>query len=94
MLIANLVRWLLAGRRLEWLLALLAFIACMLPDRLLSPWTADVSRVVSVPLAQEHARVRPRFSSSNARQSSTERCTLRRSSRTNASSGRSLRLAR
>jgi len=66
MLIANLVRWLLAGRRLEWLLALVAFIACMLPDRALSPWTGDLSRIVAVPLVPvTHAgvflreRVRP-----------------------------------
>ncbi|MFM7051615.1 MAG: rod shape-determining protein MreC [Planctomycetota bacterium] len=50
MLMANLVRWLLSGRRLEWALAAVALALCMLPERALLPWTNDLGRVVAVPL--------------------------------------------
>lgn len=50
MLMANLLRWLLSGRRLEWALAALALVLCMLPERALAPWTNDVGRIVAAPL--------------------------------------------
>ena len=40
-----------AGRRLDWTLAAAAFVLALLPVPALRPWTADVARLVSVPLA-------------------------------------------
>lgn len=41
----------LSGRRLDWSLAVLALAASLAPTAVLRPWTADLARVVSVPLA-------------------------------------------
>lgn len=56
----------LSGRRLDWSLAVLALAASLAPAAVLGPWTADLARVVSVPLAPVshlgvflRARVRP-----------------------------------
>lgn len=56
----------LSGRRLDWSLAALALAASLAPVAALRPWTADLARLVSVPLAPVshlgvflRARVRP-----------------------------------
>ena len=41
----------LTGRRLDWSLAAVAFVVAMLPVRALAPWTNDLARLFSVPLA-------------------------------------------
>lgn len=41
----------LSGRRLDWALAAVALAVAALPSRALAPWTDDLARVVSVPLA-------------------------------------------
>lgn len=41
----------LTGKRLDWTLAVVAFTVSMLPASALLPWTNDLARLVSVPLA-------------------------------------------
>lgn len=41
----------LAGKRLDWTLAACALLVALLPSRALIPWTDDLARLVSVPLA-------------------------------------------
>jgi hypothetical protein len=41
----------LTGRRLDWTLAAIAFVVALLPLYALMPWTNDLSRLLSVPLA-------------------------------------------
>jgi hypothetical protein len=41
----------LTGRRLDWTLAAVAFVVSMLPVSALLPWTDDLARLLSVPLA-------------------------------------------
>lgn len=42
---------LFTGKRLDWTLAVLALVVCLAPRGALRPWTADVARIVVVPLA-------------------------------------------
>lgn len=41
----------LTGKRLDWTLAAVAFVIALLPVQALTPWTNDLARLLSVPLA-------------------------------------------